>query len=148
MVSPPPNVTFPEVMNIISDIFTIVASGIAIYLFIFKRKSISTTIKLLLNYSSQITLSELRAKIDRLNNFNSNEPSDKTEIICLLNEIIGQIKGNKILKNKYSDILKKITQYTNQPEKLDEPKKRSITAELRERLRNLDIKGIDELLGG
>lgn len=147
MVSPPPNVTFPEVMNIISEIFTIVASGIAIYLFIFKRKSIATAIKLLLNYSSQITLSELRIKIDRLNDFKSAEPSEKIEIIYLLNEIIGQISGNKILKNEYSDILKKLIQYTKQPEKLDEPRKRSITAELRERLRNLDIKDID-LLGG
>lgn len=130
-----------------SDVFTIVASGIAIYLFIFKRKSISTAIKLLLSYSFQVTISELKSKIDRLSDLNANEPSQKEEIICLINEIIGQIRGNKKLKVEYSDILKMLTQVTRHPDNLSEPRKRSITSELRERLRHLDIKDINNLLG-
>lgn len=46
-----------------SNIFTVCASGIAIYLFLFKRKAISSVFDLLINYTYQLSLSEVKEKI-------------------------------------------------------------------------------------
>jgi hypothetical protein len=137
-----------KTIELISDVFTIAASGIAIYLFIFKRQTISTIFKILLNYSFQVTLSELRSKIDRLNDLSANEPTDISEIVNIFNEIVGQMRGNKKLRKECSEILKKLSKYAESPEELKEPRKRSIISELRESLRHIDIKCFDELTGG
>jgi hypothetical protein len=57
-----------------SNVFTILASGIAIYIFFSKRKSISSIFDLLVNYTFQLTLSELKEKIERLNEYNAKDP--------------------------------------------------------------------------
>ena len=51
-----------EITSIISSLFTIVASVIAIYIFLTKRKILSSVISILINYSYQLTLSELKEK--------------------------------------------------------------------------------------
>jgi hypothetical protein len=135
-------------IDLISNVFTIVASGIAIYLFIFKRHTISTIFKILLNYSFQVTLSELRTKLERLNDLNVNEPSHTEEITNIFNEIVGQMRGNRKLKKECSGILEKLSIYAESPKKLTEPRKRSIVSELRESLRHIYIASFDELMGG
>jgi len=137
-----------KTIDLISNVFTIVASGIAIYLFIFKRHTISTIFKILLSYSFQTTLSELRTKLDRLNDLNVNEPSHIEEITNIFNEIVGQMRGNKKLNKDCSEILEKLSMYAEFPRKLTEPRKRSVVSELREHLRHIDVKNIDELVGG
>jgi hypothetical protein len=139
---------FLKTVSLISNVFTIATSGIAIYLFLFKRETISSAFKVLLNYSSQITLSELRAKLERLNNLNTNEPTHIDEIVNIFNEIVGQIRGNKKLRKECSVILKKLSVYAEYPEKLTEPRKRNIVSELRENLRHINIESLDELIGG
>ena len=74
-----------KISSLLSNVFTIVASAIAIYLFIFKRGAIASAFKVLLNYSSHITLTELRSKLDRLNDLNADEASDKEEIVNIFN---------------------------------------------------------------
>ncbi len=135
-------------IDLISNVFTILASGIVIYLFIFKRQTISTIFKILLNYSFQITLSELRTKLDRLNDLNANEPSHIEEITNIFNDIVGQMRGNKKLRGKCSEILDKLSAYAESSKKLTEPRKRSVVSELREHLKHVDVENIDELLGG
>jgi len=137
-----------DIIQIIANVFTIIASGIAIYLFIFKLDTISNAFKVLLNYSYQITLSELNAKLERLNDLNANDSSHKEEIVNIFNEIVGQIRGNKKLKKEFSGIFKKLSIYAESPNKLTEPKKRSIVSELRERLRHINFKSFDEMIGG
>jgi hypothetical protein len=137
-----------KTFGLIANIFTIFASAIAIYLFIFKRNAISSAFRVLLNYSSQITLSELNAKLGRLNDLNVNEPDDVEEIVNIFNEIVGQIRGNRKLKKECSEILGKLTTYAESPKNLSEPRKRSIVSELRESLKHINIESIDELIGG
>jgi hypothetical protein len=137
-----------NILSAFSDLFTIIASGIAIYIFFFKRDTISSVIKVLLNYSSQIALSELNSKINRLNDLNANEPTEKDEIINILNEVAGQIRGNTKLKIYCSDILSKLEGLTEKARNISEPKKRSIVSELREKLRHASVEEIDDLIGG
>lgn len=135
-------------IEVTAYVFTIIASGIAIYLFLFKSERISKALRALTNYSYQLSLSELKAKLDRLNDLNVNEPTDIDEVINILSEIVGQIRGNRKLKKYFSELLEKISSYVENPKKLIEPKKRSIVSELRENLRHIDIESIDELIGG
>ncbi len=133
-------------VNLISNIFTIAASGVAIYIFAFNKDKILKALDILLNYSNQLTLSELKYKIERLNDYNANDPIQKTEVINILNEIEGQIQGSKILKPKLIEQLEKIVNFTNNIKLITEPKKRSLVSELRESLRHLDISNYNNIL--
>ncbi|MFH1226726.1 MAG: hypothetical protein V1701_02330 [Planctomycetota bacterium] len=139
---------FERVVSSISDIFTIIASGLAILVLILKWETITTAFKALLYYSSQITLHELKTKIERLNDLNIDDPSQKEKAINIFNEIVGQIRGNEKLKKHCSNILKRLSAYAENPAKLTEPRKRGLISELREKLRYLDVVDFDNLIGG
>lgn len=135
-----------KAINVIASVVQAIAAGIAIYLFIVKRDKIRSIFNLLVNYSFQTTLSELKTKLEKLNEYNAVDPDQKHIILCVFNEIEGQIRGNAILIEKCNKILKKISNYTKTPDELTEPRKRSLVSELRETLRNIDIQSYDELM--
>ena len=130
---------FERILAITTNMFVIGASSIAIYLFIVKRNTIASAFRLLLNYSKQLTLSDLKGKLERLNNFNASDEKQQGEVLNILHEIEGQIIGNKALKEEFSEFLKKLSSYTSSKKEITEPKKRSLVSELRENLRSLDI---------
>jgi len=134
-------------LSLISNIFTVFASGIAIYLFLFKRKTISSVFDLLINYTYQLSLSEVKEKIERLNEYNAKDPQQSEKIINIFNEIIGQIRGNEKLKHHFSELLVHIEALVSDKRKLTEPRKRAAVSELRERLRHLNVQNIDNLVG-
>ncbi len=137
--------TVYQSINLIDSILSIFVSGIVVYLFIFKRKSISSLYHLLLNYSIQMTLKELEIKLEKLNDYNVEDDLEK--IIIILNEIVGQMKGNPILTKKCNKILKKISNFAENPNIITEPKKRSIVSELRETLRTVNIQTYNKIVG-
>lgn len=134
-------------LAITSNIFSIFASGIAIYLFLFKRKAISSVFDLLINYTFQLSLSEVKEKLERLNEYNAKDPEQCEKIVNILNEIIGQIRGNSRLRKHFTEILGAIEALVSDKRKLTEPKKRAVVSELRERLRHLNVENIDDLVG-
>jgi hypothetical protein len=117
---------------------TIIASSIAIGIFIFKRKAISSALRLLLNYTRQLTLSDLKAKLERLNDFNASDSKQVEEVINIFNEIEGQIIGNKVLKNELKEVLDGIHLITSRQKEITEATKRSLVSQLRENIRGLD----------
>lgn len=137
-----------QIISFISAIFTGTAAGIAIYLFLFKRKSILSIFHLLLNYSFQISLTELTTKLDKLNGLSVNDTNQRDEVINIFNEIVGQIRGNSVLIEKCDIILEKISNYAENPKGLTEPIKRNIVSELRENLRTIDIQRYSEIMKG
>lgn len=140
--------TILTIISTITDIFTILASGIAIYVFWTNRHSIASAIRILLSYSSQIALSDLQTKLEKLNELTVNDSTQKDEVINILNDILGQIRGNKVLHRHCSELLKKLTSLAENPEKcLTEPKKRAFVSELRERLRHVAIEDCCDLMG-
>ena len=138
---------FIKLVSFFSNLLTIGASGIAIYIFIIKRTAISTVFDLLVNYTYQLSLSEVKEKLEKLNEYNAKDADDNEKIINILNEIIGQIKGNTKLKIHFADNIKEIDGFALGRKKLTEPKKRAIVSELRERLRHLNVRNIDRLIG-
>ena len=133
-----------DVVAFIANIFTVVASGIAIYIFIAKRKELAHALQLLLNFSLQTTLSEVKEKLERLNEYNAAEPSEQDEIRNILHEIAGQMRGNRHLKNISPELPKRIELLARQ---LTEPKKRAMVSELREVLRNAQVSLADPFAG-
>lgn len=133
--------------SLASNIFTIIASGIAIYIFYTKRNEISTVFHLLINYTNQLSLSEVKEKIERLNEYNAKDSEQCESIVNIFNEIIGQIRGNAKLKLHFSELLTTMELLASDKRRLTEPRKRAIVSELRERLRHLNIKSIDNLVG-
>lgn len=126
-------------MNFVGNIFTIIASSIAIYIFLFNREKIVTALNFILNYSMQLTLNDLKYKVERLNDFNAGNNEQKLEVINILHEIEGQILGNSLLKEKLISQLQKIENFTQSPRTISEPRKRSLVSELRESIRNMDV---------
>ncbi len=129
----------------VSRLFTIGATGIAIWVFIFNREKISSAFDLLLNYSKRMTLNELNNKIQRLNDFTANDATQKMEVINILSEIEGQIIGNKKIAGDLKAQLSKIHRYIDSPKTLSEPKKRSLVSELRESIRNIDLDNLEQI---
>ncbi len=130
-----------------ANFFSIITSGIVIYLFIFKRKSIKSVFRLLVNYSYQLTLSELKEKIEKLNDYNVKNSDECEQVINILNDIMGQIKGNNKLNKHLSPTLASIEKLTSDKRRLTEPRKRAFVSELRERVRHLNVENIDNLVG-
>jgi hypothetical protein len=100
-----------------------------------------------MNYSYQLTLSELKEKLERLNDNNAKDPDQFENIINILNEIAGQIRGNERLKKHFSSQVETIEFIASDRRRLAEPKKRALVSELRERIRHLNIRSIDDLIG-
>lgn len=136
-----------QTFSFLDVIFSTIAAIIVIYLFFSKRKAIASIYHFLVNYSIQISLKELETKFDKLNEYNADDSIHRNSVINILNEIIGQMRGNPILALKCKLILKKLSEYEENPDILTEPKKRSLISELRETLRNINIQSYDELLG-
>lgn len=135
------------IVSMFADVLTIAASGIAIYLFLTKRKTVSLAFRTLLNYSSQMTLSELKAKLDRLNELTADDQEQAQEVRNILSDITGQIEGNPKLSREFRDVLKKAANLANGRADLNERRKRALVSELRERLRHVDIEGLHTLIG-
>jgi hypothetical protein len=128
-----------RILTILTNGFTIIASGIAIYLFIFQRKTIENAFKVLINYSRQLTLTELSSKLERLNDLNASDDEGKIKVINILNEIRGQIRGNNKLKMQFAEILKDIEPYCTEVSAINEPVKRSLVSQMRELVRSYDL---------
>jgi hypothetical protein len=130
---------FERILSSASDLFAFAASGIAIFLYFFKRDKIVNAINVLLNYSTQLTLTDLKSKIERLNDYNANEPTHIEHVTNILNEIDGQINGNAFLRMELKTQHQKLISFTSNTTKITEPLKRSFVAELRESLRTVDV---------
>ncbi len=131
-----------DLLSGIANAFTIAASVLAIYIYVTSRETISTAFKLLLNYSFQTTLSELKEKLERLNEYTAKEPDHIPEIQSILHEIAGQIKGNSRLLACAPELPERIERLAGS-KKITEPLKRSMVSELREILRNLQINSME-----
>lgn len=114
--------------------------------FLFNKDKITSAINFILNYSNQLTLTDLKFKIERLNDFNANDPASKIEVINILHEIEGQVLGNEMLKEKLKAQLTKLQNITANSRLLTEPKKRSLVSELRESIRNIDVSNYDSII--
>lgn len=136
-----------NLLTVVAHATAIGAYGIAIYLFIWKRKAISSLFDLLVNYSYQLTLSELKEKLERLNEYNAKNEEGYEQIVIILNEMLGQIRGNDRLKIPLREVVSSIEELLTERKKLSEPRKRALVAEVRERLRHLNIQNMDELVG-
>jgi len=130
-----------DCVSLIANSLTIVASAIAIYVFFAKSKEIKSAFAMLLNWSFQLTLTDLRTKLERLNEYNANEQGDVEEIRNILHEIAGQIRGNRQLTEAAPDLAQRVERLAVS-RRLTEPLKRSIVSEVRETLRNIEVNSI------
>ncbi|MGO4710645.1 hypothetical protein AB4Y90_16380 [Chryseobacterium sp. 2TAF14] len=133
-------------IELISNSLTIITAILALYLFFKNREKISSAINFLLNYSKQISITDLKFKIERLNDYTSNDQVQKKEIINLLSDIEGQFNGNYSLKKSLENQLHKINNFLENPKTLSEPKKRSLVSELRESIRNIDVSNYQNII--
>lgn len=134
-----------NIISFLSNLLTIFASGLAIFLYFRNKAKISSALKFLLNYAFHLTISELKNKIERLNDHNVNTQEGKKAVIEILHEIEGQIQGNEKLRILMSKQFTKVKDFNDFPSNLSEPKKRSLVSELRESLRNLELDRFKDL---
>lgn len=126
-------------VNFTANLLTVIASAIAIIIYFTNKDKIASAFNFILNYSNQLTLSELKYKIERLNDYHASKEDHNAEIINILHDIEGQIFGNKFLNDKLNTQLTKLSLYTSKNKPITEPKKRSLVSELRESVRTLDV---------
>ena len=131
-----------DFVSLVGNAFATVAAGIAIYLFVTKRAAISNAFTLVLNWSFQTTLTDLRGKLDRLNEYNANEASEIAEIKNILHEIAGQVRGNPRLQ-MVAPLLADRVESLATTKRLSEPAKRSMVAEIREVLKTIHVNSLE-----
>ena len=139
--------SFTKSIEFVSDFGTIVASGLAVFIFLTKRRDIGAAFRLILSYSSHITMSELKFKLESLNNLDGNKTSDRSEIKAIMGDIAGQMRGNKILQKNNPELISELEGYINGTKNLTEPNKRSIASQLREILNQQRIDEYGDLIG-
>lgn len=127
-----------DIVSLIANAFTVVTSAIAIYVFVCKGPELRSAFALLLNWSFQLTLTELKSKLERLNEYNANEPTEIDELRNILHEVAGQIRGNSRLSRTAPHLVERLEGLANS-KKLTEPRKRAMISELRETLRNIEV---------
>ena len=137
--------TISDTVGFLANALTVVASSIAIYIYFCKKEEVKLLFKVLVNYSYQTTLSEIKEKLDRLNEYNANEPTEVNEIRNLLHEIAGQIRGNQKLQKIQPNLVTRIEVIAN-AKKITEPSKRSLVSEIRELLKNLNVDSIEKYI--
>jgi len=94
-----------------------------------------------------MSLAEIKEKLERLNDYNAKDPESIEIIENIFHEIIGQVRGNDKLSGHFAELIARMEDLTTNKKTLTEPKKRAVVSELRERLRNLNIENIDDLVG-
>lgn len=135
-----------NIISFFANLLTIFASAIAIYLFLFRGAEFQAAFKLILSWSFQVTLSDLKNKLERLNDYTVNEPTHIQEIRSILYEIAGQIRGNPKLNKIIPDFAFRLDNIASSRQ-LTEPKKRALISELRETIRNIEINSITTSAG-
>ena len=136
-----------EIISAIAGIFTIAASAIAIYIFIAKRQAISSAFRVLLNYSTQLSFIDLQTKLEKLNELSADDPTQVGEVFNILSDILGQIRGSKLLSKHYAEMIPRISTIAGNRRRLSEPIKRALVSELRERLRNIGVENYTDFSG-
>lgn len=140
-----------NVVSFVSNLMSAAASGVALYLFFFKRAAISSILSLLLNYSYQLSLAELKEKLERLNDYNASDVDHYETVINILHELVGQVRGNdklKVIMAAQILSIEAVIAKDVRGKKLTEPAKRALVSEFREKLRHLNVRNIDDLVGG
>lgn len=127
-----------DVVSLIANLLTTATACIALWVYFRKGKEISTAFSLLLNWSFQSTLTDLKGKLDRLNEYNANEIADHPEIRNILQELAGQVRGNRRLRTSSPDLCIRLEKFAER-KTLAEPSKRAMVAEMREILRNIQV---------
>ncbi|RST45552.1 hypothetical protein EJI00_23725 [Variovorax sp. DXTD-1] len=125
----------------VANLATLAASLLAIFLWLKNRHKISSAFALLLDFSYQLTLGELKEKLERLNEYNANEASEVEEIRNILHEIAGQISGNSRLVHAMPGLSAKFESLAGR--KLSEPLKRALVSELREKIRTIQVSNFE-----
>lgn len=126
--------TIRESLAIADSVFTIAASGLAIYIYARKRREISAALRLLLNFSTAMSMTDLRLKLERLNDLNADDDGDRKEVVGVINELCGQIRGNKAMKKRLAPLARKLQPYAEETKSVTQARKRALVAEIREYL--------------
>jgi hypothetical protein len=134
-----------DLVNSIADLLTIAASGLAIYLFIAKRKEVGAILNVLAATANQGSMADLKAKLDRLNDLNATDTEHRTEVVNICHEVCGHIDGNPAFAKSFSAISERIKDaVTNKRKPISEPLKRALVSELRESMRHFNTLAIVE----
>lgn len=127
-----------EIVSVIANVLTMVTGSIALYIFFTKKDELSRAFRLLLDFSYQTTLAELREKLERLNEYTVADPADHDRLKSIMHEISGQIRGNERLHQAAPQLALKFEKMANGT-KFTEPYKRSLVSETREILKNISV---------
>ncbi|MCP3040246.1 hypothetical protein K6X12_13190 [Xanthomonas euvesicatoria pv. allii] len=137
-----------NLIEVLADLLTIGASGIAIYLFAFRRGDLGAFFRAIVNFANQSSLAEVRQKLEELSSLSAADPANAMEIAGIFHDVCGRIDGNPLLKNRFSEFAERTRRATSNPKRpIPEPQKRALVSELRECLRHLDVITYAEAMG-
>jgi len=134
-------------VDFLGDLFTVLASALALYLYFFRRGEISAAIKAISNFAYQSTLAELRQKLEVLSNLHANNADQIDDINSTWHDVCGQIEGNPSLVVECAEFVRRVKRTTTRAAPISQPQHRALISQLREKLRHIDVTTFVEALG-
>jgi hypothetical protein len=132
-----------QAISTFSDIVEICVGLTALWVAWTQRDKISTAFSILLGYSLQTSLGDLRHWLERLQEHNIDGTDESSRVRRDLAYIRGKIKGNKVLYTHFGDkILKRVNEMIgdlDQRRPVSETSKISLCSEIKERLATLEV---------
>lgn len=131
------------IVSFIANIVQISVGVIALYVAWTQRDKISAAFSVLLSYSLQTSLTDLRHWIEKLNEHTVDGTDESKRVRMSLANIFGKIKGNPILYNHFGEKmlkrLKLMMQDLDEGKPVTETSKISLCSEIKESLTTLEI---------
>lgn len=90
-------------VQLVANILTIAASGVALYLFFFKSSAVSETIRGLRQFSFFLSHGELVRKLDKLEDEKLGTQSSKEKAYAIFQGVRGQLSQLPAIKRSLSD---------------------------------------------
>lgn len=135
--------TITEWISLVANIMEILVGGVALFLAWTQREKISAAFSVLLNYSLQTSLSDLRHWIEKLQESSSEDNDVSKKFRIALAYIFGKIKGNIILNDHFGDRMLKrmklIMDDLDNSQTVNETTKISLCSEIKESLATLEV---------
>ncbi|WP_460759436.1 hypothetical protein [Lysobacter fragariae] len=139
--------TVTTIVDFLGDLFTVMASALALYLYFFRRGEIGAAIKAIANFAYQSTLAELRQKLEALANLHASNGDHLDDIVSTWHDVCGQIEGNPALVVECAEFVKRVKRATNRATPISQPQHRALISQLREKLRHIDVTTFADALG-
>jgi hypothetical protein len=129
-----------DFLTIVSEIVQTLAGLLVIYIYFKNRKKIESALKL---YSHQKAFEDVGRLISNCLRAAEGPDFDAKKIHSELSEILGRLRGNRDLRERFNGIKEKLTNFVDDQKSVSGPRVRAVLGELQELIRTSEAESFE-----